>query len=173
MHQNSDIKKRDIYRFIIIYLALIISMELLLGLHFFQKYLDVNGYYTGAIAWISAKLLSLAGIASKSSGPVVSLPRGSLLIAFGCNGLEAIVIYVSGIIAYPSSWIYKFKGLIFGILVIEILNMFRIVGLGFAMVRIPGLFNYLHYYVAQGLMIAISLGIFLIWIRGADAIHAD
>ena len=171
MSERFDLNKKAVIRFILIYLVIIGIMELFLGLHFFQKYIDLNGIYSGTTAWLSAKLLSAAGIKVSSSGPLVHLPGRSLRIAFGCNGLEAVVIYGAAILAYPSSWPYKFKGLVYGLVFLQVINLLRIVGLGIAAVKIPRWFEYMHYYIAQGLMIAVALGIFMLWLRGAVSVR--
>ncbi len=173
MKENFNLDKKTVIRFVVVYLALIGIMELFLGLHYFQKLLDLNGIYSGATAWISARLLSAAGIEVTSAGPLVHLPGRSLYIAFGCNGLEAVVIYGAAILAYPATFLYKLKGLIGGLVVLQVVNIIRIVVLGIAAVKFGKWFDYIHYYIAQGLMIAIALGLFILWLRGTTRAHAS
>ncbi len=166
MAEPSALNKKGVVKFICLYLVVIGVMEVFLGLHYFQRYVDLNGIYSSFTAWISAELLSFVGLNVSSSGALVHLPGRTLRIAFGCNGLEAVVIYGAAVLAYPSSWLYRLKGLIYGLVCLQVINVLRIVGLGIAAVEIPQWFEYIHYYVAQGLMIAIALGIFVLWLKG-------
>lgn len=173
MSEKFALNKKTIIRFILVYLVLIGIMELFLGLHFFQRYLDLNGIYSGSTAWIAARLLSAAGIHASSAGPLLHLSGRSLRIAFGCNGLEAVVIYGAALLAYPAPWLYRLKGLLYGLVSLLVLNLLRIAGLGFAAVKIPGWFEYIHYYIAQGMMIAVALGMFILWLRGTGNARAS
>ncbi len=172
MTEKFDLDKRAVFKFVAIYLALMALMELFLGLHYFQRLLDLNGIYSSATAWVSARLLSLAGIHADNTGPLVHLPGRSLRIAFGCNGLEAVVIFGAAIVAYPAPLLYKIKGLFAGLIILQAVNIIRIFMLGLAAVKFPQFFDYIHYYVAQGLMIAIALGIFILWLRGTTSVQA-
>ncbi len=166
MVDDSNLSKGVIVRFVVVYLALIAIMEIFLGLRFFQNYLDLNGIYSDTTAFLSAKLLSFLGIKATSTAAILDLPGRSLRISFGCNGLEAVVIYGCAVIAYPSNWLYRLKGLLYGFVVLLLLNLLRIVGLGFTVVKMPQWFDYVHYYIAQGLMIVIALGLFMVWLKG-------
>ncbi len=173
MTKNAALDKKTIIRFILVYLALIGAMEIFLGLHFFQRIIDLNGIYSSTTAWFSAKLLTAVGIDVWHKGPLLHLPGRTLRIAFGCNGLEAVVIYGSAVLAFPASWKYKIKGLVYGLVSMQLLNLIRIAALGYTAVHFPKWFDYVHYYVAQGLMIAVALGIFVFWLRGIESAKAS
>ena len=53
----------------------------------------------------------------------------AIQIAPGCNGVEAMIILLAAVLAFPSPWFYKLKGLFWGFLAIQSLNTVRIISL--------------------------------------------
>ena len=84
---------------------------------------------------------------------------------FGCNGLEAVMIYCVAVLTFPATWKKRFYGIILGFLVIQVLNLIRIVALAYAGVYHRELFDIVHLYVAQGVMIAVALGTFVLYLN--------
>ena len=154
-------------RFALTYLLLMGAFFILIGFDPILKLIDINGLYTQVIVWITAKLLSMLGIAATCRGSVIELFSMSLDVKFGCNGLEAVMIYSVAVIAFPASWKKKLIGIAAGFAVIQIVNILRIVGLAYSGIHARDLFEYIHIYLAQGMMIAISLGVFFIYLNYA------
>jgi exosortase H (IPTLxxWG-CTERM-specific) len=142
---------------------------ILIGFDPILKLIDINGLYTQSIVWVTAKILSMLGIAATCRGSVIELFSISLDVKFGCNGLEAVMIYSVAVIAFPASWKKKLIGIVAGFAVIQIVNILRIVGLAYSGIHARDLFEYIHIYLAQGMMIAISLGVFFIYLNYAKS----
>jgi len=157
----------SIRRFALTYLVMMGVFFILIGFDPILKFLDINGLYTQAIVWITAKILSVLGLASTCRGSVIELFSISLDVKFGCNGLEAVMIYSVAVIAFPAAWKKRLIGIAAGFAVIQIVNILRIVGLAYSGVYAKNLFEYIHTYIAQGMMIAISLGVFFIYLNYA------
>ncbi len=157
----------SIRRFALLYLTLMGAFFLLIGLRPIQEIIDINGLYTQGVVVITSAVLKTMGIPCTSRGPIIELPSIALDVRFGCNGLEAVMIYAVAVIAFPSPWKTKIIGIISGFIIIQTLNILRIAGLAYSGVYFKSLFEYIHIYVAQGMMIAISLGIFFIYINYA------
>ena len=77
------------------------------------------------------------------------------------------MIYSVAVIAFPAAWRMRIIGIITGFIVIQVLNIIRIAGLAYSGVYFKRLFELMHIYVAQGIMIAVALGIFLIYLHYA------
>jgi exosortase H (IPTLxxWG-CTERM-specific) len=152
-------------RFAITYLTLMGVFFILIGFEPILKLIDINGLYTQAIVAITARILSVLGIASACRGSIIELFSISLDVKFGCNGLEAVMIYSVAVIAFPTKWKKKLIGIAAGFVVIQIVNILRIVGLAYSGIHARNLFEYIHTYIAQGMMIAISLGVFFIYLN--------
>ena len=58
-------------------------------------------------------------------------------------------------------------GVVAGFLVLQIVNVLRIAGLGLSGIYLKDYFHYIHIYVAQGMMIAVALVLFLVWLNYA------
>lgn len=108
---------------------------------------------------------NIIGIPAKYSGSLIILPNISLNVQFGCNGLEAVMIYAVAILAYPASWKKRIIGIILGFIIIQFFNILRIVFLIYSSIHFKKLFEFMHIYVAQGIMIALSLGVFFLYLN--------
>jgi len=140
---------------------------ILIGLEPIKKVIDINGLYTNMIVYLSGLILKPFGIVEGIRGSVISLKGLALDVRFGCNGLEAFLIYTVALLSFPASVQKKFVGITGGFIILQILNVLRIAGLGLSGIYLKQYFYYLHIYVAQGMMIAIALVIFLIWLNYA------
>ncbi len=158
---------KGIKRFAITYCILMGTFFFLIGFTPLQKIIDINGLYTQGVVATTAKLLNLLAVPCTYQGSIIQLPSISLDVKFGCNGLEAVMIYSIAVIAFPADWKKKFIGIIAGFLIIQVVNIVRIAGLGYSGVHFPRLFEFLHIYVAQGIMIAIALGAFFLYLNYA------
>ena len=155
----------SIVRFIVTYVVLMGVFFILLGLTPVRNVIDVNGAYSNVIVIITAKILGLFGITSDYVGSIINLPSISLDVEFGCNGLEAVMIYCVAVLTFPASWRSRLFGIVLGFLVIQVLNLIRIVALAYAGVYHKELFDLVHLYVAQGVMIAVALGTFVLYLN--------
>ncbi len=154
----------SIIRFIVTYVVLMGLFFLLIGLKPVQDVLDINGGYSNAIVVLTAKILEIFGVASTYDGSLINLPSISLDVEFGCNGLEAVMIYTVAVLTFPATWKNRLIGFVAGFLVIQVLNLIRIVALAYAGVYHRDLFDLIHIYVAQGVMIAVALGTFVLYL---------
>jgi exosortase H (IPTLxxWG-CTERM-specific) len=127
--------------------------------------------WTNALAAISARLVTLfdpgvvaAGkiLQSKSSGFAVSIEAG-------CNGVEATIVLVAAILAFPASWKRKLLGLAVGIVAVQALNVVRVISLFYLGQWNLEVFEWAHLYVWQALIMLDVLIVWLIWVRTLPA----
>lgn len=126
--------------------------------------------YTTFVAHEARLALNLLGEHAKVTGQILSSPRYSVAIFNGCNGLEAILIFVSGVVAFPATWRRKVLGVLVGLLAIQAFNVIRIVALFYTGVYFPRLFSTAHIFVWQSLVIVFAVVLWLLWVR-PDAIR--
>ncbi len=127
--------------------------------------------FTGFLAKLTASLLPLFKIAAAPSGTLISMPQFTVDIQAGCNGIEPIIILLSAILAFPSPWLSKAYGIVLGTVLLQVVNVIRIVSLICIGVYYPRLFNEAHSYVWQVLIISFSLLIWMVWARGLKKIE--
>jgi exosortase H (IPTLxxWG-CTERM-specific) len=170
---RSDLKpakpQLSIRRFALTYVILMGAFFLLISLKSVQNIIDLNGLYSKGVVILTSKILEILGIPSSYQGSVIKLPSIALDVKFGCNGLEAVMIYTVAVIAFPAPWKNKLIGIAGGFVAIQVFNILRIASLAYSAIRFRSLFEYIHIYVAQGLMIAVSLGIFFVYLNYAKS----
>ena len=168
MQIKSDVKPgRTIGRFLILYILLMGIALLLIGLEPVQKIVDINGVYSRGIVRLSAWGLAPFGIVEGISGSIIRLQGLALDVRFGCNGLEAFLIFAVAVAAFPAPARKKLVGVAAGFVLLQVVNVLRIAGLALVGIYLKDYFNYVHIYVAQGLMIAVALLLFLGWLNYA------
>jgi exosortase H (IPTLxxWG-CTERM-specific) len=86
-------------------------------------------------------------------------------ILAGCNGIEAMIVLLAAIVAFPAPWKHKLIGLIVGVAAIQVLNLVRIVSLFYLGQWSPTAFEWAHLYVWQVLIMLDALIVFLVWLR--------
>ena len=157
-------RKISVGRFIFTYLCLLGLFMPIVSYGPLQHIIDINGSYSGFIVSLVSGVLHIAGIPSTSQGGIINLPNISLDVKYGCNGLEAVMLYSAAVIAFPAPWKKKATGVAAGLLLIQIFNILRIGGLAYAGVHCKKYFDVLHIHIAQGMTIVVSLVIFLAYL---------
>lgn len=119
--------------------------------------------FTTAIAQSSGWLLNVLGEGVKTTGTMITSSRFGVNINNGCNGVEAMLILLASIVAFPASMKARVTGLFLGAIVIQILNAVRIISLYWLGAYHPKLFELFHTAVWQIVIIMSAIGFFLIW----------
>jgi len=164
-----DILKKNentfsIIKFIVTYVVLMGGFFTLLRFKPFGGVADLYSHYETTLITATSKILTYIGISATGKGSLLFLPNITFDVRFGCNGLEAVLIYAVAVMSFPAKWTKKIVGIVAGFIIIQIINLLRIIGLAYSGVYHQNLFDLLHVYIAQGIMIAVALGIFLIYI---------
>ncbi|MCP4902849.1 MAG: exosortase H [bacterium] len=156
-----DLWKRPDTRFLILFLSI-------LGVSFFIVALNwVNDAfvvpYTGFVAKMSGVALTILGEDTTVNGVVVSSPRFAVTIYNGCNGLVTSLIFISGVLAFPSSIRSKAIGVLGGLVSIQIINLVRIVSLFFIGIYLPQYFSQSHVFIWQSIVIVAGVALWVLW----------
>jgi exosortase H (IPTLxxWG-CTERM-specific) len=119
--------------------------------------------FTEAIAGWSGALLNVIGQQVTVSGTVIRSSRFGVNINNGCNGVEAMLILLASILAFPASLRARATGLMLGALAVQLLNAVRIVTLYLLGAYQPRLFDLFHTAVWQIVIILAAIAFFLVW----------
>ena len=119
--------------------------------------------FTALIARGSGALLKLLGQGVAVTGTIIGSPRFAVNINNGCNGVEAMLILLASIVAFPASAKARAIGLVLGAIVVQLLNAVRIVTLYLLGAYQPRLFDMFHTAVWQILVILSAIAFFLFW----------
>ena len=90
-------------------------------------------------------------------------------IEAGCNGVEATIVLLAAILAFPAPWKHKLVGLAIGIVAVQGLNVVRVISLFYLGQWDFEVFEWAHLYVWQALIMLDVLIVWLIWVRHAAA----
>jgi exosortase H (IPTLxxWG-CTERM-specific) len=121
--------------------------------------------YTTFVAREAQTVLNLFGEHATVSGQVLASPRFSVAIYNGCNGLEAILIFVCGVVAFPAPWRGRLIGALLGFLAIQAFNIVRVVSLFYVGIYRPQWFNVSHIFIWQSLVILLAVVLWLVWVH--------
>lgn len=123
--------------------------------------------WTQFLAEMSSYLVRLFDTQAIAQGVVLRDSQSGFAVSIqpGCNGIEAIIVLIAAILAYPSSIKAKINGIVIGFIAIQILNVIRIISLFYLGQWNLTLFEWAHQYVWQALIMLDVLLVFVIWIR--------
>lgn len=123
------------------------------------------GPLLSAQANLSNGILNILSYDTEAIGDVIASPTFRVSIKNGCDGMEATALYAFAIMAFPFiAWRHKIKGLITGVVVLSILNLFRIVGLYMAGIHWRAGFEFLHLHGGVIIFTMIAILLWLIWL---------
>jgi len=152
-------------RFILVFMVCLIVLFTLELLQPVQTHVILP--FTTAIAHLSAFIMHAfdRGVIAHNNDIVSALNGGGIRIVAGCNGVEAVLILVSAILAFPAPWKHKLVGIGIGFVAIQSLNLIRIISLYYLHQWNQVWFNWFHLYLWQALIILDALIFWLLWLR--------
>jgi len=163
-------------RFFLLFVVLLTGLFALRITTFATEWVTVP--FTTLLADISGFLITVFDDSVVTEGVVIrSMETGfAVAIAPGCDGIEAVIILVAAVLAFPSSWRMKAIGIGIGFLAIQSLNLVRIISLFYlgeweTTHCVPGQpcettwFDWFHLYLWQALIVLDALAVWLIWLR--------
>jgi exosortase H (IPTLxxWG-CTERM-specific) len=121
--------------------------------------------YTEFLARLSAWVLILLGFSVASVGTMLTQSHFAVDIRRGCDGLVATMLLIAACLAYPLIWRERLLACFYGYTIIFGLNLLRIIGLFY--LGVSGhrqTFEFFHTYVAQFVVIAVTMIFWVYWI---------
>lgn len=125
---------------------------------------NVAQFYAG----LSGFIIKLFNYPILIVGDTLGYSNFSISIKNGCDAIEATALLICGILVYPSKLIHKGIGILVGLSVLIIINLFRIISLFFNGIYTPGIFDLMHSGVWQVLFIIFPVVIIFKWINWTE-----
>jgi exosortase H (IPTLxxWG-CTERM-specific) len=119
--------------------------------------------FTAGVARASGAMLNVLGQNVTLKGTVMQSPRFAVNIRNGCNGIEAMLIFLAAVLAFPAPWRSRLIGLALGILAIQIVNLVRVVALFLTGVYFPRIFDSSHTVIWQTIVILFGVLLWIFW----------
>ena len=123
--------------------------------------------WTATLARLSVLLVTLFDPHVIAYGKVIQNPTSGfgVTIEAGCNAVEACIVLIAAILAFPAPWRHKVLGAAIGILAVQGVNILRIISLFYLGQWRMDVFEFAHLYLWQALIMLDVLVVWLIWIR--------
>ena len=123
--------------------------------------------FTNALAAFSTWLITLFDADVLSYGKIIQSTKNGFAVSIerGCNGLEAVIILIAAVLAFPARFLHKLVGLAAGFIAIQALNLVRIISLFYLGQYSMLWFEWFHLYLWQALIILDAVFVWLIWLR--------
>ncbi len=123
--------------------------------------------WTTALATICQKIVTLFDANVVAVGKILRSTSNGFAVSIeaGCNGVEATIVLLAAILAFPAPWKYKLIGFLAGIVAVQGLNIVRVISLFYLGQWNMKFFEWAHLYVWQALIMLDVLIVWLVWIR--------
>ncbi len=123
--------------------------------------------WTEALVRISAGLITMVDSQVAVFGKILQSTRNGFAISIeaGCNGIEAAIMLIAAMLAFPAPWKHRVIGIVAGLIAVQTLNVVRVISLFYLGQWSVPAFNWAHLYVWQALIMLDVLIVWLIWIR--------
>jgi exosortase/archaeosortase family protein len=127
---------------------------------------SLDAWLSVNIVAVTGGLLSAGGFDLFLDGRVLGLTGTSgVIIINGCNGLEAIGLFIGFVMAYPGDRLKRALFLPTGILVIYLVNILRVGVLVLLQSYYPASFDFAHDYSTSAIFYLAIFGLWVIWIN--------
>ena len=150
------------------FLSFLILQALLFGMEltpWAQRWFVVP--WTDTLAAVSAGLVEVFDPGVVADGKLLQSGSTGFAVSIeaGCNGVEATIVLVAAILAFPAPWKRKLLGFSIGIAAVQGLNIIRVISLFYLGQWSFDAFDFAHQYVWQALIMLDVLIVWLLWVR--------
>ena len=131
--------------------------------------------WTNTLAAISAGIVKLFDPQVLSQGKILRSASNGFAVSIeaGCNGVEATIVLVAAIFAFPAPWKRKLVGLAIGVIAVQGLNVIRVISLFYLGQWNSDVFEWAHLYVWQALIMLDVLIVWLLWVRTVPRVSPE
>lgn len=122
--------------------------------------------FTTFVAQVGATLMKTWDAQVLADGKIIWDADSGFAVSIeaGCNGVEAGIVLVAAMLAFPAPWLKKLVGVAAGLLTVQALNLIRIISLFYIGQWSTRIFEWAHLYVWQALIMLDVLIVFLLWL---------
>lgn len=152
-------------RFVLIFLLLLLGLFTLEMLEPVQ--LHVVEPFTAWLARISAALITPFDDSVLSHGKVLQFGEYGFAVSIeaGCNGVEATIVLIAAIMAFPAPWRSRMWAIALGFVTIQVLNLARIISLFYLGRWNLDIFSWVHLYLWPVLIMLDVLIVFVFYLH--------
>jgi exosortase H (IPTLxxWG-CTERM-specific) len=152
-------------RFITIFVLVLVSLFTLEMLNPVQEHVITP--FTGILASISAGIILPFDDSVIAYGKVLQFGHSGFAVSIeaGCNGVEATIVLIAAVIAFPAPWRARLAAIALGFLAVQFMNLARIISLFYLGDWNMTLFSWVHLYLWPALIMLDVLIVFVVYLR--------
>ncbi len=123
--------------------------------------------FTTFLAQLSAALITPFDSAVTSFGKILQFTDSGFAVSIeaGCNGVEATIVLIAAVVAFPASWKARIVAILSGFFAIQVLNIARIISLFYLGNWNLEIFSWVHLYLWPVLIMLDVLIVFMVYLR--------
>jgi len=152
-------------------------LALLFGVTRWETFVEaVREPYCEILAKTVAVVFNWIGFGTRVTGStlVPTAGSGGITVVPECDGLVLLTLFGAGVLAVPFNrtarpWLLALAGFAFLI----VLNWFRLAVLAYTSFYHPAVFDSVHHYFMQGLLMLAVLGLYVAWLRQLEPVPGD
>ncbi|TCO75745.1 exosortase H [Chromatocurvus halotolerans] len=152
-------------KFLIVFITVLfvlfgIEMQQTVQMHVVQP-------FTAVLADISAALIMPFDDAVTATGRIIRHTENQFAVSIeaGCNGVEAAIVLIAAVVAFPARPLQKAAAILAGFLAIQAMNILRIISLFYLGQWRMDVFSWSHLYLWPVLIMLDVLIVFLLYLR--------
>jgi exosortase family protein XrtF len=161
----NSVTKSPIARFILSALGIFILWYVVYELWLLPQG-DLDRWVAQNIVSVSAGIVQLFGYEVWSFNRVVGIMgNGGVELVDGCTGISAIGLFLGFVLAYPGNWRHRISFSVFGIAVIYLVNIIRVVTLIITQKELPSIFDFTHDYSTTLIFYLVIFFLWVLWVN--------
>ena len=123
--------------------------------------------FTAALASISAVLVLPFDDTVLAYGKILQFGPGGFAVSIeaGCNGVEATIVLIAAVLAFPASWRARATAIALGFIAVQAMNILRIISLFYLGNWNFDVFTWVHLYLWPALIMLDVLIVFIVYLR--------
>ena len=152
-------------RFVTTFLLILIALFTLEMLNPVQEHVITP--FTSLLARLSAVLILPFDNSVVAYGKILQFKDSGFAVSIeaGCNGVEATIVLIAAIGAFPASWRARLTAIGLGFLAIQVINIVRIISLFYLGNWNLEYFSWIHLYLWPALIMLDVLVVFIVYLR--------
>ena len=152
-------------RFVIIFLLVLVSLFTIeMQIPVQQNMIEP---FTGLLAAISAGLILPFDHSVQAYGKILQFGDSGFAVSIeaGCNGVEATIVLIAAVLAFPALWRDRLIAIVLGFLAVQLMNIARIISLFYLGNWNLEIFSWVHLYLWPALIMLDVLIVFIVYLR--------
>ena len=152
-------------RFVTLFILLLVALFTLEMLVPVQEHVILP--FTELLARLSAAIILPFDDSAIAYGKILQFKDTGFAVSIeaGCNGVEATVVLIAAVVAFPANWRARLLAIGLGFIAIQVMNLARIISLFYLGNWDMEFFSWIHLYLWPALIMLDVLIVFIVYLR--------